>query len=140
MDHAHKEFGHYFSPNPSQCVLSGGLFARMHFPPSSRAFPPNRNNSFRRHPRTASLPGHLGVMWRSQYGAPVTERSVRGLEEISPGSMMGNSARSTPSPSTASLHSSYSSASPSPTFKTQTNGAGWGHCAPPRFNQAPVLV
>ena len=82
------------------------------------------------------------VMWRSQYGAPAIERPVKGLEELSPGSMMGSSTRSTPSPSTASLHSSpsYSSHSPSPSFKTQTNGAGWGHCAPLRFEQAPVLV
>ena len=121
---------------PNVCSQAGCLRACTFSRPAAPS-PPIGNNSFRRHPRTASLPGQ---MWRSQYGAPVTERSVRGLEEISPGSMMGNSARSTPSPSTASLHSSYSSASPSPTFKTQTNGAGWGHCAPPRFNQAPVLV
>ena len=89
-----------------------------------------------------STPVTSRVMWRSQYGAPAIERPVKGLEELSPGSMMGSSARSTPSPSTASLHSSpsYSSHSPSPSFKTQTNGAGWGHCAPLRFEQAPVLV
>ena len=68
-------------------------------------------------------------MWRSQYGAPPIERPVRGLEELSPPGSMTRSSASSPSTVSLRSSSSYSSRSPSPVFKTQTNGAGWGHCA-----------
>ena len=71
----------------------------------------------------------LGRMWRSQYGAPPIERPVRGLEELSPPGSMTRSSASSPSTVSLRSSSSYSSRSPSPVFKTQTNGAGWGHCA-----------
>ena len=113
--------------------------------------PPSRRSAFRRsHPpsrrpacrSTSQIPQHHRIlMWRSQYGCAAIDpdRPDPGapspVSELSLGSTMG-SARSTPSPSTASLRSR----SPSPMLKTQTNGAGWGHCKPPRFEQFPVLA